>query len=153
MTNPKSQPHTLDLNRAFTQLPSMSTVTKRLEYRLKKSNEEEFTPLEITLIARHWEDTLASRGLTRNILATCASLFVEKDMKYMYMFVRARDTSEEALNFLYREIFDDGRIGLDVTISEWGPKHTEFFNRRRQMCLIASDQFHYFHERIRFINK
>ena len=142
--------HILDLNRSFTTL-TVPTTTKWLEYHLKKSDDDEFTPLEITLIARHWEDTLASRVLTRNIFAVCSSLFVEKDLKYMYMFVRARDMSEESLKFLYREIIENGRIALDVAIMDWGSRQDDFVSRRRQMCREASDQYHYFQERARFV--
>ena len=106
--------HILDLNRSFTTL-TVPTTTKLLEYHLKKSDDDEFTPLEITL-TRHWEDTLASRVLTRNIFAVCSSLFVEKDLKDMYMFVRARDMSEESLKFLYREIIENGRTVTIATL-------------------------------------
>ena len=140
----------MTLNRPFTELTT-PTTTKVLVYRLKKSNETRFTALEVALLARHWENTLASRVLTRNIFAVDASLFVEKDYEHMHMFVRARDTYEEALKFLYREIFDDGRLALDVSISDYMTVPDEFLNKRRDMCREASDQYHLYQERTRFV--
>ena len=103
------------------------------------------------MIARHWEDTLANQVLQRNIFAVCSSLFVEKDLKNIYIFVRARGVSEASLNFLNREIVDNGRVALDVAISDWGSRQADCLTRRRQMCLVASSQYHYFQERTRFI--
>ena len=120
---------------------------------MKKSDGDDFTSLESTLITRHWEDTLASRILTRNIFAVCSSLFIVKDASEMYMFVRARDTSEESLKFLYREIIDNNRIALDVAISDWGLRQDDFLSRQRQWCREADDQYHYFHERVRFVKR
>ena len=144
--------HILDLNRAFTTL-TVPTITKFLEYHMKKSNGDDFTPLELTLVTRHWEDTLASRVLTRNIFAVCSSLFVVKDASDMYMFVRARDMSEEALKFLYREIIENNRNALDVAISDWGLRQDDFISRQRRLCREADDQHHYFHERVRFVKR
>ena len=143
----------LDLNKAFTKL-SIPTTTKRLEYCLEKSGDDEFfTPLEITVIVRHWEDTLASRVLQRNIFAVCSSLFVDKDLKNIYIFVRARDVSEASLKFLKREIVDNGSVALDVTITDWGSRQRDFLTKRCEMCKSASDQYHYFQERTRFVSK
>ena len=143
----------LDLKRAFTNL-GIPTTTKWFEYELKKSGADDvFTLLEITVITRHWEDILASRVLQRHIFAVCSSLFVDKDWKTIYIFVRARDENEASLKFLNREIVDNSRVALDVAITDWGSSEVDFLTRRREMCLIARDQYHYFQERTRFINK
>lgn len=142
--------HMLSFNRPFTQV-TVATTTKLLYYFIKKTNGTVFSPLDITLIARHWEDMFASRLLVRNIFAVCASLFVDDDNCHMHMFVRARDIREEALRFLFNELIDNRQVSLDVMISDWGGAIEEFNHKRRQHCNNSRDQYHTFQERIRFV--
>ena len=142
--------HLLNLNRPFTHV-TVPTTTKLLYYRMKKSDGTLFSPLDITLIQRHWEDVLVSRVLMRNIFAVCASLFVDSQREYIRMFVRARDIREQSLSFLFRDVLDNGHVSLDATITEWGSSHDNLLHNRRQMCTDASDQYHIFQERIRFV--
>ena len=142
--------HLLNLNRPFTHV-TVPTTTKLLYYRMKKSDGTLFSPLDITLIQRHWEDVLVSRVLMRNIFAVCASLFVDSQREYIHMFIRARDIREQSLSFLFRDVLENGHVSLDATITEWGSSHDNFLHNRRQMCTNASDQYHIFQERIRFV--
>ena len=150
MASSSSSSHLLNLNRPFTHV-TVPTTTKLLYYRMKKSDGTLLSPLDITLIERHWEDVLVSRVLMRNIFAVCASLFVDDQREYIHMFIRARDIREQSLSFLFREVLANGHVSVDATITEWGSSYDNFLHNRRQMCRSASDQYHIFQERIRFV--
>ena len=150
MGSSSSSSHLLNLNRPFTYV-TVPTTRKLLYYRMKKSDGTLLSPLDIALIERHWEDVLVSRVLTRNIFAVCASLFVDEHREYIHMYIRARDIREQSLSFLFRDVLDNGHVALDATITEWGSSYDNFLHNRRQMCRSASDQYHIFQERIRFV--
>ena len=146
------QSHVLQLDRPFTHV-TVSTTMKLLYYKLKKTNGTLFSPLDITLVERHWEDTLVGRVLLRNVFAVCASLFVDPQREFIHIFIRARDMREEALHFLFREVIDNGQVSVDAIITDCGSSYDEFQHNRRQYCKVASDQYHIFQERVRFVRK
>ena len=149
-SSPSSSSHLLNFNRPFTHV-TVPTTTKLLYYRMKKSDGTSLSPLDVTLIERHWEDVLVARVLQRNIFAVCASLFVDEQRGYIHMYIRARDMREQSLSFLFRDVLENGHVSVDVIIREYGSSYDDFLHDRRQMCRQAVDQYHIFQERIRFV--
>ena len=105
-----SSSHVLNFHRPFTHV-TVPTTVKLLYYRVKKSDGTSLSPLDVTLIERHWEDVLVARVLQRNIFAVCASLFVDEQREYIHMYIRARDMREQSLSFLFRDVLENGHVG------------------------------------------